>query len=265
MILIVGPPGVGKTSFVAQFTPGNSYWIIDPKETGVLDLMESRSIQVNPQMIHKPIKEFGELTNLLFQIRNNQTTTIPQNALTIILESVTGFELEARDFCCRKDYGNDWSPKGFMNFQDGYRQTANGHWSPMMQQLCALREMGFNIIMSGHSTVAKEKNQSGVDYLRETCACDYRVWDATHPFFENVFFLSYDVSAERENKRADVGVGKVKDYSKVLHVVKTPYQDAKNRIGLKKDISADVGADVLYRTMCQQASLNPLTLRYLWS
>lgn len=264
MILLVGPPGIGKTTFAAQFTPGATYWVMGPKEAGIIDLMDSGVVRVDPSMIHPFITDFPALQYLFVQI-TNRTSTIPQNVRTIVIESVTEFELMARTHCCQVDYKSDWSAKGFMNFQDGYRQTANGYWSPFIGQLCRLRELGYNIVLTGHSTVQKQKNKSGVDYLAETCSCDYRVWDVTHPFFENVFFLSYDVEAERGDKKDNIamGTGKAKGFTRMLYVNQTPYQNAKNRCGLTQDIEAECTAPELYRRWCTASRLDPMTLRYL--
>lgn len=265
MILLVGPPGIGKTSLAAQFTPGYTYWIIDPKESGILDLMESGAVRVDPTMIHTPINEFPALQYLLTQIIG-RVSPLPPRTRTLVIESVSGFEMMARTHCCSQDYKNDWSEKGFMNYQNGFTQTANGHWSPLITQLCKVREMGYNIILTGHSYTAKVKNKSGVDYLQETCNCHDKVWNATHQFFENLFFLSYDVSTERGDRKDNIamGIGKAKGYTKMLYVNATPYQNAKNKFGTPvPDIEADCTPYELYHKLCAAARWNPMTLRYL--
>lgn len=258
LILIVGPPGSGKTTFAAQFP--NTYWITDPSETGIIDLIDSRQVNVPLSNIHKPFDDWNQLTYFTNEMIISPNRVIPEQTQTIVYESVTGFEMQAHKVTCLVHHKNDWSERGFMNFQNGYRQAANEYINPFMVQLQQLRERGFNVILTAHSDITTQKNPSGVDYLYETCRCNVKyTWPVIHSKMENIFFLSYRVEAEKENKSAR---GKAKGYSKTLFVNKTPYQDAKNRCGLQADIEAECSAQQLYMKLCQAARWNPLTLRY---
>lgn len=265
MILLAGPPGSGKTTLAANFTPGQTYFIIDPAETGVYDLMESRQISIQKSMIHDPFKQWNNLLYFLYQISITKGT-IPQNVLTIVVESVTGLEQQAANECCSSHYQGNWGAKGggFANFQNGYETTANNYWVKLLDQLSQLREIGYNIILTGHSEIANRKNPDGPDYMVETLRCNQKyIWPITHARFENIFFLSYDIEAEKENDpKYGQGRGKAKNFRKVLYVNKTPYQDAKNRCGMINHIDADCSATELYGRLCQSARWNPKTLRY---
>lgn len=259
LILLVGPPGSGKTTFAAQFP--NTYWIIDPSETGIIDLIDSRQINIPSSHVHKPFDDWNQLTYFTSQLTLNPQAYLPQGTMTVVYESVTGFEMQAHKVTCVNHYKSDWSERGFMNFQNGYRQAANEYISPFMVQLQQLREKGINVILTAHSDITTQKNPAGVDYLFETCRCNLKyTWPVIHAKMENIFFLSYRVEAEKENKSAR---GKAKGYTKMLFANKTPYQDAKNRCGLRDDLEADCSPQELYLNLCQAARWNPQTLRYI--
>lgn len=258
MILLIGVSGIGKTSLVAQFP--KTYWITDPLETGVSDLIDSGTVSIDPDYVHSPFDNFNGMLAFGEQILRKQAG-VPDDVLTIVYESMTGMESFAHDTCCANSFGGDWGDKqgGFMNYQKGFDITAKQYWSKLLKQQAAMRQLGYNVVMTGHSDVKTMKNVVSDDYICETSNCRPETWKVTHAAFENVFFYSHDVLASKDTKHARA---RAKAYTRNLHVIKTPYHDAKNRCGLTKDIEVEGTPTETYMALCDACRWNPETLKY---
>jgi hypothetical protein len=57
LIALIGTPGIGKTSLAAEFP--NPRFVIDPKESGIIDLQESG--QVRSDIPYKNVADFTDL------------------------------------------------------------------------------------------------------------------------------------------------------------------------------------------------------------
>lgn len=259
MFWLIGAQGIGKTTFAAQF-PG-TYWIIDPKEVGIIDLVESGSVNVDMSMIHSPVMSWTDLIAFNDSVLSERLT-LPQEVQTLVYESTSGFEQECHKHCCQLNYNNDWSSrkKGFMFYREGYSTAAKEFWVTAVNQWCQLREIGYNIILTGHSKMKTKANVDSVDWIYEGCNCQDPTWEVTSPYFENIFFLTFDVESSKES---DFAKGKASSATRMLRVTKTPWHDAKNRIRLMQDIQAEEGPAKLYADLCKLAGLNPQTLKFV--
>ena len=256
--MIIGVSGIGKTT-LASFFP-NTYWVLDPLESGIYDLVESGGAKVQPEYIHEPFDNFNQLLAFNEQVLKDPKT-LPPNVSTIVYESMGGFEKFAQELCCQLSFGNDWGDKqgGFMFYQKGYEITASQYWVKLVKQLSRLRELGYNIVMTGHSDVKTMKNAIGDDYVCETSNCRPELWKVTHAAFENVFFYSMDVRAVKDNKFARA---RAASFTRTLHVTKTPYHDAKNRCNMQEDIVVEGTPYASYLALCKAARWDHLTLHY---
>lgn len=264
LICLIGVSGIGKSSFTSYFPA--PYFVIDHKETGIVDLIESGQCQhLTLDNVRYPgFDNMQELLNFNQSILGG-SSVIPPDRRTLVYESITGFEELARNLTCRTKFNNDFGTGKngyyFMNF--GPKTTAGDYWGPFITQLCNIREMGYNVVLTGHSDIVTVRNPKGPDYLSEYCRCTKEDWTITHGFFENIFFLTFDVHAEKEDKFAR---GKASASVRYLYCYKTPYVDAKNRCGIDDRIDAGSNAYDTYLGFCRSArpkQLDPQTLQYL--
>jgi len=263
LIALIGLPGMGKTSLAAQFP--KPYFVIDPKESGVIDLQESGQIDSDIQWWQAD--KFSDLIRFNQDILNG-SSTIPSDVKTLVYESISGFEQQAMDFCCAMQFGSNWGDTagGFNFYQKGDRITAENYWNQLSMQFVALRNMGYNVLVTGHSEVKNVKNHKGADYLCETCRCNGPTWAVTDYYFENIFFLSFEVQVEKENKFARAKA--LTQTNRFLWGFKTPYQAAKNRCRIDslintEPVNADEGPEKTFINMCHACNWDRNTLRYL--
>jgi hypothetical protein len=255
LIALIGTPGIGKTSLAAEFP--NPRFVIDPKESGIIDLQESG--QVRSDIPYKNVADFTDLIKYNEDLLYNEPP--PEIPYTIVYESISGFESQAIITCNDVDFEGRWT-----NAANQYqilnrdRIVADNYWAKYTNQLVRLREMGYNIILTGHSEVKNAKNPIGPDYMIETCKCSGAVWGLTDYIFENIFFLTFEVQVD---KASEFVRGKAYDTAfRKMYCHKTPYCAAKNRCGISSPISADEGAKKTYLNWCAAANLDPKTLKY---
>jgi hypothetical protein len=261
MFVYLGPPGSGKTSYAAEHP--NPYFVIEEKETGVLDLIDAGRVNLGYESVNRDIKSWMDLSRFNEEVLSD-SFPFPQKVDTIIYESISGFEQECHRYCCANRYNNNWDStrKGFMFYQEGYRVAAKEFWSQFVLQLCRLRETGYNIVLTGHTQKITEKNIDDVDFMAAAGACQASTMDVTSPYFQNIFFIDQDIDAKKENEQAK---GKIVQVQKKLFVNWSPYRKAvKNRYGITEDLLIDgMNPKQMYDTFCKVAKLDPKTLRHL--
>lgn len=256
MFVYLGPPGSGKTSYIAEHP--NPRFIIEEKETGILDLMDAGLV---PKCEVEVLKDWSSLIRYnddLLQLPS------PQKAITLAYESLTGFEQESHRHCCALRYNNNWDStrKGFMFYQEGFKVAAKEFFSQLVLQHCRLREKGYNIAFSGHTQKITEKNIDDLDFMAAAGACQVPTMEVISPYYQNIFFIDQDVDAKKETEHAK---GKIVSYEKKMFVKWSPWRKAaKNRYGIQDDLTVDrMSPREMYETFCRVAKLDPKTLRHL--
>ena len=110
---------------------------------------------------------------------------------TVGLDAMSGFErLCHAEVCCR-DFGGDWSERGFGAFQKGYEQSVRD-WNLMLAKLDKLNAAGKIIVLLSHSKVAAFRNPTGADYDRYIADCHAKTWAATARWADAILFGKFD-------------------------------------------------------------------------
>lgn len=266
LIALLGKPGMGKTSLAAQFP--NPYFVIDPTETGILDLMDSGAVNLDFQYVNQSISDWPSLVRFNDELITGRIT-LPPDRSTLVYESLSGFEQQAITYCTQIDYNGNATNKegGYHFFGKGDRAVANKYWAMLMKQFGELAAMDYNVLFTGHSEVKNEKNVSGADYMVETCKCSGPVWGCTDYIFSNVFFIVYDVEVQKEGGPKSFNRPKaLENAQREVYGMKTPYHAAKNRCRMealinKGPVSAEGGPADTYARLCKACEWDAATLR----
>lgn len=264
-IAILGKPGMGKTSLAAQFP--NPYFVIDPTETGILDLIESGAATISESHVSR-VTDWHALIRFNDEVINGKIV-LPDDRRTLVYESISGFETQGIRVCIQNDFGGNGGNRegGYQFFSKGDRILADTYWATLMKQFCELGDLGYHILFTGHTDVKNEKNPAGSDYMVETCKCSGPVWGRTDYIFSNVFFLVYDVHVEKEGGPKSFARAKANDNaSRVVYGMKTPYQAAKNRCRMEAlinqgSVSAEGGPADTFVRLCKACEWDQQTLQ----
>lgn len=261
MFIYLGPPGSGKSSYAAEHP--NPFFVIDEKETGILDLIDAGIVPVTYNQVYRESTDWPKLIRFNDEVLND-SFTFPQKVDTLVYESISGFEQECHRYCCTVRYNNNWDStrKGFMFYQEGYKVAAKEFWSQFILQLCRLRERGYNIVLTGHTQKITEKNVDDADFMAAAGACQVATMDVTSPYFQNIFFIDKDIDVKKENDHARA---KAVSSQKKLFLSWSPwYKGAKNRYNLQENLLVDgMSPKEMYETFCRVARLDPKTLMHL--
>lgn len=261
MFLYLGPPGSGKTSYCAEHP--NPFFVIDEKETGILDLIDAGLVNVSYDQVYRNAKDWGDLIAFNDRVLNGDFA-FPSQVDTLVYESLTGMEQECHRWCCALRYSNNWDStrKGFMYYQEGYRTSAKEFMAPFVLQLSRLREKGYHIAWTGHTQKITEKNIDDVDFMAAAGACQAPTMDVISPYFQNIFFIDQDIDARKESDHAK---GKIVSVQKKMFVHWSPWRKAaKNRYNIQEDLLIDnMSPRQMLETFCQVARLDPNTLQHL--
>lgn len=222
--------GAGKTTF-ATFSP-NPFFLLSPGETGLHTLADQGLVSKDVQSL-----EILEWENLFSVIEELQTTN--HDRKTLVLDAIDGFEKLGNKYVCDKDYGGDWSTKGFLNYQVGYRSMAMGPWKHLLQELDHLRELKrMAIILLAHSGISNFSNPAGADYNRFTPPMYKDAWEITFGWADIVLFGNRETTVKKE--KADTKAKASGGRARIMYTEYDAIADAKNRHNLPAEI--DMGS-----------------------
>ncbi len=188
-----GPEKVGKTSLAAQAK--NPFFLMSHGEVGLETLIDHGQLAPVPHLPEiKTWVDFREAIKAL--------TESDHGFETLVLDTMNGFEAMLYEHVCRKDYGGNWSNKGFMNFMQGYR-TSTPVWKEMLRDLDTLREKrGMSVIALCHTHIKGFKNPSGPDYDQYVPQMHADQWGALHKCADLIGFINTIVVVDEDGTRA---------------------------------------------------------------
>jgi len=231
-MILYGPPGVGKTSFAANFPkPG---FIIDPKEEGIRTLTEFKRV---PEPVF--VEEVGSFNRTLDFAEDIASGSY--DVETAVFDSLTGFEQLVFAHHCEEHFDGDWSAKGFYSYQQGPKNAAKTDVPRMLDALDSIRDAGINVILIAHSQVKSYNNPEGADYDRFSVVCDKETWNQVFRWSKAVLFMNYIVELESAKKTGPRRKAKLEADSRGIATEWSPAFDAKNQYGLEPFI--DCGGD----------------------
>lgn len=230
-IVIDAVEGFGKTT-IGAYAP-EPLILMSRGETGYDTLLASGLV---PQVPAEEITDWADLLGWVEALANDA-----QGRKTLVLDTLGGFERLCHEHVCRRDFGGDWTDKGFANYQKGYELSVTD-WLGLLSRLDRIRAIGVTILWVAHARVQTFKNPLGPDFDRYVCDCHSKTWSATHKWADAVLFGNFLTVIDNEQKAAKRGKGKaVGGTDRVLYTERRDAYDAKNRFGMPTEIWLEDG------------------------
>lgn len=229
-----GPPGVGKTSFCCEFPEVGVLY--DPKDPGIENLVECG-------LCKKPVftEQIDSHPALLERLESLATGR--RQIRTLVLDSLTGYELMAFMYHCDQNYEGNWGKEGFFAFQQGPKAAAKSDIPNILDALTLVGANGINVWLVAHAQVKTFQNPEGPDYDRYTPYCDKETWAQVSRWASMILFYNwyYDIKKEGAKNKADS-----ESERRLIYTTRTAAYDAKNQYGLPSVIEAGESGEDAY-------------------
>ena len=223
LIILNAVEGWGKTTFGA-YAPDAGI-IMARGEIGYLTLLGARRVPERPIV---QIDNWQELLDLC-----DSLATDTGGLKTLVFDAMGGFERMCHEMVCDRDFGGDWSDRGFMSFHKGYEVSA-GEWKQFTDRL---ERINATKILLSHCKVRTFKNPLGADFDRYASDVHDKTWSVTAKCSDAVLFGTFHtvVQGGKTGDRPQKGKG-IGGSTRVIHTERRDAWDAKNRYGLPSTI-----------------------------
>lgn len=215
-----GVPGVGKTSTAAAI-PGVVF-MHTADEAGITTLKNAGQLPESVQQL-PPVESWPQAMEMLDQLASDE-----HQHKCLALDAIGGFESLCHQEVCRRDYNNDFTKRGFLNYQNGY-DTALSDWRQFLRALDKVRDRGTSVIMLGHSRIEPFKNPAGDDYKRFIPDVNSKTWELTNRWADMVLFLDFVTTVDDDGKAHTA-------QQRIMFTEYHPAYSAKNRFGLPPEV-----------------------------
>lgn len=217
-VVINAVEGFGKTTAAAY--ADDVAMIMARGETGYQTLLGAGLV---PQRDAVTVEAWPHLLTVLKDIY--QMDPCPYK--TIALDALGGFERLCHEEVCRRNFGGDWSEKGFLAYHKGY-DVAISDWLQLLNGLDKLRmERGCAIVLLSHCKVKRHNNPLGEDFDRYVADCHEKTWSATHRWADCVLFGNFLTIVDTVDGKKK-GIDGTRRF---LYAERRDAYDAKNRYG----------------------------------
>ena len=166
---------------------------------------------------------------------------------TVVLDALGGFEALCHHLVTVRDYGGDSGPKGFSNYQNGYR-TSVKDWVGMLARLDKIHAQGVSILLLSHVTTKTFKNPMGPDYDNFIGEMSKEFWAATKKWADAVLFGKFVTVVDSLNAKKDKGKG-IGGTDRVLYCEHRDAFDAKNRYNMPAELAVPEDPSAVWTTI----------------
>ena len=215
--------GWGKTT-IAAYAP-DPLIIQVRTETGYETL---RSASLVPEVDCVTVNTWDELLGIV-------DVALTTEHKTIAIDAMGGAERMCHELVCARDFGGDWSEKGFTNYQRGYEVSVLD-WERLLLGLDLIyRKRQANILLLSHARMRTVNDPAGPSFDRYEGDSHKKTWAATARWADTVLFGTFStvVVDEQKSKTKTFGKGKgVGTGERIIRTTRRDAWDAKNRFGM---------------------------------
>jgi len=208
-VCLYGSPKIGKSTFGSEAESP----IFVTTEDGVAN------IAVDQTPVSKTWDEF------LANIRSVATEKHPYK--TLVIDTLNGAAQLAAQHVCRKLFKEDWGPKGFASFGQGWSATSE-EMRAIIDPLDACRERGMWVLMLAHTGLQSVKNPLEGDFSKYTPDVDRKIWARFHGWADIILRADYEYTVLRNDNGKAKAVG---TSTRVLRAAGSAAEDAGCRVG----------------------------------
>jgi hypothetical protein len=170
----------GKTT-TAAYAP-NPIILMARGETGYDTLLSAGLVPAVPAELVESYDRLLEVLDTLIEA--------PGDRKTVVLDAIGGFERLTHEHCCYRDFGNDWTDRGFASFQKGYDISVT-YWLAVLQRLEKLKNAGLVVVMLGHIKTKMHNNPMGANFDRYISDVHEKTWAATAKWADCILFGNF--------------------------------------------------------------------------
>lgn len=230
-LIIYGIPGIGKTSFAAQFPGPIQFYSM--KESGYDDLNDVGEIP-----------DWCSNENILswesFVVQFKKCT-----AKTIVVDSLSGFQQLLFRYVTEKYYDGD--VKKFSAYYNGPRTDAPAVLEREWENVAAAkRNLGTHVILLGHAKTDTVPNALGTDYLAHIVDLDKGVGGIVNKWAQAILFMALDIEAVKNNRGQLTEKAKNTE-ERLMYTGTSPGHVAKNRLHLPDPIMLGDSAEKAFK------------------
>lgn len=223
-IVVLGVPGVGKTSFACQAP--DPLVITTHTEDGVNTLMAAG--QIEPVSYLDNIESFADICNVIAELRDKKD--LPYKS--IVIDTINGAAVACVKETCEQDYNGDWNK--FTAYAQGYTIAAD-RWRKLFHDLDRLRlEKDLHIFCIGHVKIGNFSNPSGQDFSRYQPDLHKALWPTVERWSDAILFMDFITVTAQDGLKVK-GKGGTE---RIIHCQGQASYVAKNRFGLPAELSA---------------------------
>ena len=242
---LVGPPGCGKSSFVAQWPSPEA--IIDPRDQGLVDLAYEGLISLPLSKIHTAT-DFDSY-------KNNLSVAVAGQSKTLILESITGIQALCHDAVAIADFEGKQDAK-FLSYQTGPISAADRYFQQLLDLMLKAQALGKHVWLIGHTKIGTVKNVTGEDYMGTIMGCTGAMALRIQAAFTNVFVLA---DSPDTNKKSTHLVKGSSNFVRWMYPHTNPLFPSKNRMGLVCEFEFPSDPKEAYLEFCKRTNRSPST------
>lgn len=207
--ILYGAPKVGKSTFGSEADAP----VFVTTEDGVAN------IPVDQTPMAKTWDEF--LANV------KALATDKHSYKTLVIDTLNGAAALAAQHVCRKLFKDDWGPKGFTAFGQGWSATSE-EMRALIDPLDTCRERGMWILMLAHTGLQSVKNPLEGDFTKYAPDVDRKIWARFHGWADIILRADFEYTVLNSNGGKGKAIG---TSTRILRSEGSAAEDAGCRVG----------------------------------